>query len=168
MATLTDRYEPAHAVLGREAGSVMDDLAARESASAQVRAIEAWVGQRVRAFEPRRGRVAEAALVDRRIDVVARLAASTPVADLADRVGLSRRHLGRLAHEHLGFSPKAFGRIARFDRAVKLARARPGDAWGRLAAAAGYADQAHLTREFVAIGGIRPGELRGPRAALIW
>ena len=99
---------------------------------------------------------------------VARRAGSVRIDDLARHVNLSRRHLGRIMKERLGISPKRFARISRFDRAVQFGRAHPLEPWARVAFEAGYADQAHMTREFNEIGGIRPSDLRGATAATIW
>jgi hypothetical protein len=52
-----------------------------------------------------------------------------------------------------GYGPKRLARIQRFQRALALARA--GTAAGAdLAAATGYADQAHLCREVHALAGV--------------
>jgi AraC-like DNA-binding protein len=99
---------------------------------------------------------------------VTRRAGQVRVADLAAGVDRSRRHLTRLMSDRIGTTPKLFARITRFHHAVQLARFRPNLAWGDLALEAGYADQAHLVREFRALGGVRPGDLRSPRAANIW
>ncbi|WP_426244748.1 helix-turn-helix domain-containing protein [Nocardioides sp. LHG3406-4] len=90
---------------------------------------------------------------------LAALTRGATVQRVADDVGLSRRHLGTLVRAECGVSPKEFHRIARFDasktRLVAAARAgRPSLA--SLATASGYADQAHLTREWRALAGCTP------------
>jgi transcriptional regulator GlxA family with amidase domain len=72
---------------------------------------------------------------------------------LADTLGCSRRHLAKhFAHE-VGVSPKVAARLIRFDQA----RARVGSVpLARLAADHGFADQAHLAREFRALAGVAP------------
>jgi AraC-like DNA-binding protein len=66
--------------------------------------------------------------------------------------------------ETVGVSPKAFARLARFDRALRAAREDGHASWASIAAAAGYYDQAHLIADFRAIAGVTPraflGELR--------
>jgi AraC-like DNA-binding protein len=71
----------------------------------------------------------------------------TPVRELAARLGLSERHLRRRCTDALGYGPKTLDRILRFQRFRALARRRRGVGLAQLAAVAGYADQAHLTRE---------------------
>ncbi|MHC1561106.1 AraC family transcriptional regulator [Actinomycetospora sp. C-140] len=85
---------------------------------------------------------------------------TVPVHGLADEVGWSERHLGQRFRAELGVAPKVAGRMARFDRTRRrlAVRALAGGPLGLadLAADAGYADQAHLTREFGALAGCSP------------
>ncbi len=78
---------------------------------------------------------------------------------VADDVGLSRRHLGTLVRSETGVTPKEFHRIARFDASKSRLAAAAHDgrpSLAELATASGYADQAHLTREWQALAGCTP------------
>ncbi|RBY92234.1 AraC family transcriptional regulator [Blastococcus sp. TBT05-19] len=82
------------------------------------------------------------------------------VADVAARVGWSPRHLEQRFRAETGLAPKEAARVVRFDRARRALAGRvsaglPPDLAG-LAAAAGFADQAHLTREWRAFSGLPP------------
>jgi AraC-like DNA-binding protein len=82
------------------------------------------------------------------------------VDEVARRVGWSDRHLLERFRAETGLTPKEAARVARFDRArralaARVARGGPADLAG-LAAAAGFADQAHLTREWRAFTGLPP------------
>jgi AraC-like DNA-binding protein len=82
------------------------------------------------------------------------------VAELADDVGLSERQLRRRVEDAVGYPPRLLGRILRFQGFLKAARAAgPGRHLARLAADAGYADQAHLTRESRQLTGLPPAAL---------
>ena len=70
----------------------------------------------------------------------------------ADRSGLSERQLHRRCLPLFGYGPKTLGRVLRFDRALALARA--GRPFAEVAVHAGYADQAHLSREVRALAGV--------------
>jgi AraC-like DNA-binding protein len=83
---------------------------------------------------------------------------SARVAEVAERVYLSERQLERRFGELVGYGPKTFQRIARFQRAVGWL-GRDGGELARAAASAGYADQAHLTRESRRLAGLSPREL---------
>ena len=78
------------------------------------------------------------------------------VSELAERLGLSERQLHRRCVTALGYGPKTLDRILRFQRFRELSLARPQLGLARLAADAGYADQAHLTRESLRLGGATP------------
>lgn len=83
------------------------------------------------------------------------------VTAVADELGVSERHLRRVFREAFGVGPKAFARLARFQRALSAARADECAAWATIAADAGYYDQAHLIAEFNAIAGAPPRALLG-------
>jgi AraC-like DNA-binding protein len=84
--------------------------------------------------------------------------------DVAAEVGLSPRQLRRRCHEVVGYGPKTLQRVLRFRRFVSRIDAIPdlsGDAGdlAAIAAEAGYADQAHLTRECGKLAGLTPAAL---------
>jgi AraC-like DNA-binding protein len=83
---------------------------------------------------------------------------SADVVEVAERVYVSERQLQRRFVERVGYGPKTFQRIARFQRAVGQL-GRDGAVLARAAASAGYADQAHLTRESRRLAGLSPREL---------
>ena len=93
--------------------------------------------------------------------------------DVAAEVGLSVRQLRRRCHAVVGYGPKTLQRILRFRRFVSridagLPSGQAAYDLAALAAQAGYADQAHLTRECRALAGLTPAALarqRGPAAA---
>lgn len=76
----------------------------------------------------------------------------------AARAGRSREHASRAFHAALGLPPRAFLAERRLRRALALL-AGP-DLLADVALAAGYADQAHLTRALRAATGRTPGALR--------
>jgi len=76
---------------------------------------------------------------------------------LAERVNLSVSQLERRFRQRVGLGPK---RLARQTRAGSLAAAAMSTCtpdWARLAQEHGYADQAHLAREFRDLMGLTPG-----------
>lgn len=84
---------------------------------------------------------------------LALLTSGARVADVAEEVGYSRRRLGTLVRAECGLAPKAFQRVARLQAARQALGRRP---LAEVAAACGYADQAHLTREWTALAGCTP------------
>jgi AraC-like DNA-binding protein len=80
------------------------------------------------------------------------------VGALAADLNISSRQLRRRFVAALGVGPKAFQRIVRFQGFLALTQGHRDDHVGlaRLAQRAGYADQAHLTRECSALTGLTP------------
>jgi AraC-like DNA-binding protein len=82
------------------------------------------------------------------------------IGELATRVGWSDRHLAARFRAETGLAPKEAARVVRFDLtrralAARVTRGGPPDL-ASLAVAAGFADQAHLTREWRALSGLSP------------
>jgi AraC-like DNA-binding protein len=81
---------------------------------------------------------------------------------VAAQLGISERQLRRRCQAAVGYGPRTLARILRFRRF--LSRIDAGDAdLARLAAEAGYADQAHLTRESTRLAGLTPATLARSR-----
>ena len=80
------------------------------------------------------------------------------VDQLADGLGMSERTLQRLCARRIGMGPKWLIQRRRLQEvAERLAREGTPDLAG-VAADLGYADQAHLTRDFRTVTGLTPGE----------
>jgi AraC-like DNA-binding protein len=82
-------------------------------------------------------------------------------ADLvAARLGLGERQLRRRCQDAVGYGPRMLTRVLRFRRFLSRAEAAGAGAdLAGLAAEAGYADQAHLTRESTRLAGLPPAAL---------
>jgi AraC-like DNA-binding protein len=85
------------------------------------------------------------------------------IEDLAGLMDVGARRLRRRFTAAVGYGPKTFQRVLRLQRALRLAggnaRPRASLSLAMIAAAAGYADQAHMSRELRALAGRSPGEL---------
>ncbi len=83
-----------------------------------------------------------------------------PVGAVARAVGLSTRHLGTLFAREVGRSPKQVAGLMRFERAqaaiAEQVRLRGSADLAGVAAAGGFSDQAHLSREFGRYVGLSP------------
>lgn len=91
--------------------------------------------------------------------VVASLEAGRSVARTAADAGINVRQLHRRSLAAFGYGPKTLARVLRLQRALALAR--DGLAYADTAAAAGYADQAHLARDVKELTGVPLGTLLG-------
>lgn len=88
--------------------------------------------------------------------VVEALDAGRGVRGIAADLNLSERQLHRRCLAAFGYGAKTLGRIRRMQRALAMPASVPAAA---VAAAVGYADQAHLTREVRALTGVPFGRL---------
>ncbi|MCP3018525.1 DUF6597 domain-containing transcriptional factor [Cupriavidus basilensis] len=154
----------------------------------------AVAGREVEVFQSQLARTAlsvdapsrEAAAIFALVQANAGMAGET-IPLLLRQLGLGERTLRRRSVEHFGYGAKTLERILRFQRALSLALAqestqraggRAGNRAGRadrsdfglaaLAADAGYADQAHLSREIQSLCGMTASallrQLRAPKA----
>jgi AraC-like DNA-binding protein len=143
---------------GRAARQLEDRLGEQANLAAQLDLLEQFLAARlprVRAVNPA---VAHG---------LGRLSAGADVATAVRESGYSHRRFISLFREAAGFSPKLFARLMRFQRALELLHGARELGLTQVALAAGYSDQAHLTRECVEFAGVSPGEYRAraPRDA---
>jgi transcriptional regulator GlxA family with amidase domain len=85
------------------------------------------------------------------------------IAAVAADTCVSERQLERLFQERLGVSPKHFARVVRLEHTLRVLPAHRGTQ-AELAADCGYADESHLLRDFQALAGATPGELRAEQS----
>lgn len=84
---------------------------------------------------------------------------SAPIGELAAAVHLSPRQLQRRFSAAVGLSPKQFARVRRLREALLHLVEGTNRSWSAVAAELGFADQAHLIREFRSLAGLPPGEV---------
>jgi AraC-like DNA-binding protein len=141
--------------LGAEAARLAGRLAEAPGWAARFDLLDAFLTARLAGGHPPSPSVAWAC---------ARLAGSrgrVPVAALAEQLGCSRRHLSGQVSAHLGIPPKTLARVLRVRHAIELLdRPDVRPALAEVAARCGYADQAHLGRDFREITGSTPGGWR--------
>ncbi|MFD5825389.1 helix-turn-helix domain-containing protein [Lentzea sp. NPDC060358] len=87
-----------------------------------------------------------------------RLASGAPVGEIAAEVGWSRQHLSARFAAEYGLTPKVVARVMRFERANGMLRGERRPTLTEVAAACGYTDQAHLTRDWRSLCGATPTE----------
>ena len=82
------------------------------------------------------------------------------VVALCAALGVGKRQLHRRFMAAVGYGPKRYIRVARFQRLLRLMRERRANRdWAGLAVDAGYADQAHMVNEVSALAGLSPAKL---------
>jgi AraC-like DNA-binding protein len=150
ISTLNDRVVPARDIFGPAADRACAAVLAARSDEAMIAAAAGLLRGAAPRPDPVAGQVA---------GIAARIIADPGVrrvASLADVFGIPERRLQRLFAEYVGVSPKWVMRRARLHEAALRAEAGGDVDWASLAADLGYADQAHLTRDFTATLGMPP------------
>jgi transcriptional regulator GlxA family with amidase domain len=93
---------------------------------------------------------------------------AVPIGRIADEVGWSHKHLIARFRQQVGLRPKTAARLVRLNRVWRrLDERRPLD-WGQVAADAGYADQAHLIRDFHQFTGTTPTRFQARTLPFPW
>jgi AraC-like DNA-binding protein len=85
------------------------------------------------------------------------------VSALTSALGVTERRLERSFDIAVGIRPKQVLRVERFRGAAAILAHRADASLSRIAASCGYADQAHLTREFGAFARVTPTGFRAER-----
>lgn len=140
--------EPA---LAGEVAAAMPDL------DAATETVAAWLADRAGPPTPD-GRLANAMA-----DLLMTDAAILRLDDAAERLRVSVRTLQRLAHRTVGVSPAAMIRRRRLQEAAQRVRDDADAPLADIAAALGYADQAHLANDFRAVLGFTASHYRAGR-----
>jgi AraC-like DNA-binding protein len=133
---------------------LLDQLATARAASDATKILETAIAERLTCVNAYRSHSPLALRATERLT-------SASVKTVAADLGISERQLRRIFHHTIGVTPKAFARLARFHRALDIAREDPHTTWASIAATAGYYDQPHLIEDFHAIAGVTPGALLG-------
>jgi AraC-like DNA-binding protein len=81
---------------------------------------------------------------------------TVPIGRVAEEVGWSHKHLITRFRQQVGLRPKTAARLVRFDGVLGRLDGRQPLDWGLVAREAGYADQAHLIRDFHQFTGTTP------------
>src|SRR4051812_27413931 len=149
---LTDQSVGLDALWGADAKLLADALASAPSVEGKQAILEAALLERleeVREVDPD---------VDAALDVIVAAPSQTRIGALSRDLNISERHLRRRFEQAIGYGPKTFGRVLRFRAFLSLVEEH-GYSIAQAAAEAGYADQAHLTRECNDLAGLPPAEL---------
>lgn len=153
VAALGQRVVALRDIEPRGLGAMAARLAELPTWPARLDAVEDWLHRRA----------AQARALDPALAEAWRLTRRRPrIGEVARALDWSPRHLARRFGAEFGLAPSTARRLARFEAAVAALRGPASQA--EIAAACGYADQAHMAREVVAFAGLTPGALR--RAAL--
>lgn len=149
MRELTDRMVALDEVLGVEGTALREELGNASGWERRFDIAEAFVLRKLAGAQAPSPEVAWA------FDRIATTGGRAKVAGIAREIGWSRKHLARRFADEVGLGPKSVSRIVRLNQAISAAR-NGESGWAGIAADCGYADQAHLAREFRELAGAPP------------
>lgn len=149
LSTVTDRVLSIGEVFGPEGVELAASLDL-EDVHAAVTRVGAFLAARAPS-EPTTGEEVSAI-----VELIQADRTVSTVAGLAERLDVHPRRLQRLFSKYVGVSPRWIIRRARLHAAAEEAKDPQPRSWGELAAALGYSDQAHLTRNFTQAVGDPP------------
>lgn len=165
MADWTDRHDDLGVAIGAAAERVVADVrAAMADDPGAETSHRAAIEVLTTAMRPYLPVDEEGLLVNRVVRFVEERADVTRVAQVCDEFGCSERTLQRLTQRRLGLNPKWLIQRRRLHEAAEKLRTGAGNL-AAVAADLGYADQAHLTRDWQAVTGLTPGEFAARYAA---
>lgn len=139
-----------HAIWGRTANTVREQLSALRDPMDRFRLVEQTLLERLCDPMSRHGAVRLG------LAILTKTHGGAKIRDIAKAADLSRRRFIELFAGEVGVTPKLFGRLQRFQYAVAAARSNSRVDWAQLAIECGYFDQSHLIHEFVEFSGISP------------
>lgn len=159
LSELTDGRIPLDAIWGDDAAAFADAFAAG-TPTARAACVERILCRRLGSttLDNCEG---DEALATRAVRLLERVDGRVGVRALATALGAGERQLERAFDRSVGLSPKVFGRVLRFRRAVREIQCGIDGrvpAWTDVAFGAGYADQSHLIREFKSLAGLTPAQ----------
>jgi len=139
---------PLDQLWGSPVGALRDELREIASPRARLAFLERCLLERFTARRPRH------AMVEFGLERFARDSQVSTVREVAKSTGWSERRFSQVFREQVGFPPKVWCRIQRFQRAVRQLHAGVDLPWAELALECGFYDQSHFANEFRAFSGI--------------
>jgi len=147
---LHDAAAPAQAVWGDgPVRELLEALAEAPGPRARLALVEAFLRRQL-------ARHRRDASLERVVRAIRRRRGRVGVRALADELGIGERRLQRLCRDGLGVSPRHYARLTRFLHTADILEAGGWRTLADVAQRCGFADQAHLSREFGAFAGLTP------------
>lgn len=149
LSELVGRSVPLRDVRG-DVGAIEEQLADESDTGRRLARLSAWAGGEA------------AAAIDPQGDMEAlfnRLSGGT-LHDFSAGAALGERTLRRRSRDHFGYGPKTLERVLRLQRLLGLLQKPASDNLAILAYEAGYADQAHMSRDVKELTMLTPQDIR--------
>jgi AraC-like DNA-binding protein len=155
---LANTHVDVEALWGRSAQDLREQLCAAANPARRFRVLERALAARLK------NTLEEHRAVWAALEIFGRDAGEARTRDLAAHLGLSQRHFIKIFSKQVGITPKQFGRVQRFQRALELTRSSSTPDWTDIVVACGYFDQSHLIHDFQTFSGLTPTEFHRQRS----
>jgi AraC-like DNA-binding protein len=136
--------------LGKQHSSILALIQEAESNRERVFLLEAFVHQQLSKRQTAKNHFTEAIKQIRNANV------EISSYSIENQLFVCERQAQRVFKNNVGLSPKEYFRIIRFRQIIEAIQANKQVLWSQLAYSLGYADQAHLIRDFKAFAGLTP------------
>jgi AraC-like DNA-binding protein len=151
---LQDAVVELEAIWGGEFVRLRDELIELPDAVAKLHRLESFLIRRMR----KAGQLART--VEFALKQFSRAPQEATVCQVAERLGVSHKHLIQEFAAWVGLTPKLYCRVRRFQAVLGEMRRRKSITWADLAFSCGYYDQAHFIKEFQSFCGLTPTRFR--------
>lgn len=138
------------AVWGRFAAELRERLSDAPTIQAGLALLEQLLLARLGEVRPGWG------LVHQALGEIALQHGALSIRALSDQLGISQNHLNTQFKRVVGISPKEFARLSRFFHVLRSIDPMQSVDWTLIAHEAGFYDQPHFNKDFVALTGYRP------------
>jgi AraC-like DNA-binding protein len=159
ISELTGHVVELDAVLGREADHLSERINDVANTDERFAVLQWWLLRRLQIGTPPTPAVKSA------LGMIRNREKRIGIRQIADKIGVSHKHLLREFDRCVGLTPKMFARLASFQRAIGWIGHNSSPDWADVATGCGYYDQAHFIHEFRAFSGLTPSTYlsrRGP------
>jgi AraC-like DNA-binding protein len=157
LAELRNQIVSLDAIWGSAATEIRERLGALPTPQERLALLERLLLERLaRLGESPRGLDPGLAAARYAVAELARAGGALSIRALAERIGMSHKHLITQFQQLVGGTPKAVARIYRLQRVLNSIDATRPRLWAEVAHQAGYYDEAHFNREFQVFTGRTP------------
>jgi AraC-like DNA-binding protein len=151
VSSFNNRVIDLRSLWGHEAQYLLDHLIESQTTADRLRHMDTFLLRKLNAAREPDPMLAPA------IDLIRRHRGRLSMSAVGSELGVSERRLERTFRFGTGLSPKEFSRITRIHAVLaRIPRLDSDATWVKIASELGFADQAHLIREFRALTGVTP------------
>jgi AraC-like DNA-binding protein len=151
VSSFNNRVIDLRSLWGHEAQYLLEHLIESQTTADRLRHVDTFLLRKLNAAREPDPMLAPA------IDLIRTHGGRLSMRAVGSELGVSERRLERTFRTGTGLSPKEFSRITRLHAVLaRLPRMESDATWVEIASELGFADQAHLIREFRALTGVTP------------